>query len=209
MGNRIISQSIDLNLRSPQVMLDFFYPVGSYYETSLTSTPPSGATSKANLTPNDYNTLGSSWFNPNYLWGGTWSLETAGQVHVSAGTGYAIGTSGGEATHTLTPAETAMKNHSHSIDHGHGFSGQGSYDNGAHKHGVYRDAGGAAGTARWVASGSTNTYSTGEAGTHSHTLYGGGVNDMYGSSGGVTESNGSAHNNMQPYIVVNRWHRTA
>ena len=171
------------NLKSG--LLDLFYPVGSYYETS------------------DAN------FNPNTSWGGTWSLETAGQVHVSAGTGYTIGATGGEATHVLTPAETAMKNHSHTIDHGHGFSGQGSYDNGWHSHSVYRDNGAPAGSGRWVASGSSNTYTTTGAGTHSHSLYGGGVNDMSGSSGGQTESNGSAHNNMQPYIVVNRWHRTA
>lgn len=171
------------NLKSG--LLDLFYPVGSYYETS------------------DAN------FNPNTSWGGTWSLETAGQVHVSAGIGYTIGATGGEATHVLTPAETAMKNHSHTIDHGHGFSGQGSYDNGWHSHSVYRDNAASAGSGRWVASGNSHTYSTTGAGTHSHSLYGGGVNDMSGSSGGQTESNGSAHNNMQPYIVVNRWHRTA
>ena len=45
-------------------LLDLFYPVGSYYETSDTS------------------------FNPNNTWGGTWVLETAGMVHVSAGNGY-------------------------------------------------------------------------------------------------------------------------
>ena len=42
-------------------LLDFFYPVGSYYETS------------------DAN------FDPNTEWGGTWILETSGVVHTSAG----------------------------------------------------------------------------------------------------------------------------
>lgn len=42
-------------------LLDFFYPVGSYYETS------------------------DADFNPNTEWGGTWVLETSGVVHTSAG----------------------------------------------------------------------------------------------------------------------------
>ena len=52
--------------------------MGSYYETS------------------------DSTFNPNTAWGGTWSLETAGQVHVSAGTGYTIGSTGGDKDVKLT-----------------------------------------------------------------------------------------------------------
>lgn len=55
-----------LNVSGGSAFLDMFYPVGSYYETS------------------------DSTFDPNVKWGGTWVLETAGQVHVSAGTGYSI-----------------------------------------------------------------------------------------------------------------------
>ena len=43
-----------------------FYPVGSYYETSDTS------------------------FDPNVAWGGTWELETQGQVHISAGSSLSL-----------------------------------------------------------------------------------------------------------------------
>ena len=70
-----------------------FYPVGSYYETSDTS------------------------FNPNTTWGGTWTLETEGQVHVSAGSTYGINgaltntSDGGEKTHTLSVNE--MPSHTH------------------------------------------------------------------------------------------------
>lgn len=49
-------------------LIDLFYPVGSYYETS------------------DEN------FNPNVTWGGTWEPELQGQVHVSAGTNYPVTT---------------------------------------------------------------------------------------------------------------------
>lgn len=54
-------------------IFDIFYPVGSYYETSDTT------------------------FDPNVAWGGTWSLETPGKFHVSAGTGYTAGSTGGSA----------------------------------------------------------------------------------------------------------------
>ena len=76
--------------------LDTFYPVGCYFETS------DGA------------------FDPN-TWGGTWILETPGQVHVSGGTGYTVAkannnsgagaSDGGAATVTLTT--TQMPAHTH------------------------------------------------------------------------------------------------
>lgn len=72
-------------------LLNTFYPVGSYYETSKTV----------------------AQFDPNTAWGGTWVLETSGQVHVSAGDGYNIGTTGGEATHTLTASESGVPAHNH------------------------------------------------------------------------------------------------
>ena len=127
--------------------LDMFYPVGSYYETS------------------------DGTFDPNVSWGGTWVLETEGQVHVSAGTGYTIGATGGEATHKLTTTE--IPSHTHTIT---------SY---------YREAVSySSGTAArpYAKNGSLTTTAWAEA----------------GNTGG-----GGAHNNMQPYIVVNRWHRTA
>lgn len=46
-------------LKVAQDLIDFFYPVGSYYETSDTS------------------------FNPNTSWGGTWKEDSAGRVLVA------------------------------------------------------------------------------------------------------------------------------
>lgn len=63
--------------------LNMFYPVGSYYETSLIPKAPSGATKVSDLTNEDKETLGVTWFNPNFAWGGIWKLETEGIVHVS------------------------------------------------------------------------------------------------------------------------------
>lgn len=57
-------------------MLNLFYPVGSYYETSNTS------------------------FDPNTAWGGTWVEDTAGRVLVAVDTGTfdTVGDTGGAET---------------------------------------------------------------------------------------------------------------
>lgn len=107
-------------------MIDVIYPVGCYFETSDTT------------------------FNPNTDIGGTWVLELAGQVHVSAGTGYSVS---GALTNTSDGGATS---HQHT-----------------------------------VGSSITNTNQVAGACVASLTNY-----------------TGSA-SSMQPYIVVNRWHRTA
>jgi len=127
-------------------IFDIFYPVGSYYETSDTS------------------------FDPNVTWGGTWSLETEGLVHIGAGANYAVGATGGEATHTLTVDEIPAHSHIRNRNSG--------YDNN-------------------FATGSGRTIPT---------------NNSVGNQGNIRTADtggGQAHNNMQPYVVVNRWHRTA
>ena len=130
-------------LSENQSQLDFFYPVGSYYETS------------------------DSTFNPNAKWGGTWELETEGQVHIGAGANYTIGDTGGEEEHTLIINE--MPSHTHTT----GIQGS--------------------------SAGAMN------AGTSSAQV-------LFNQSAGVNTTatgGGQAHNNMPPYIVVNRWHRVA
>lgn len=79
-------------------LLDIFYPVGSYYETS------------------------NEQFNPNVTWGGTWVQDTQGYCTVGANTDedllskynlvdLQIGDTTGEATHKLTISE--MPSHTH------------------------------------------------------------------------------------------------
>lgn len=58
-------------------ILNLFYPVGSYYETS------------------------DAGFDPNTAWGGTWELEAEGLVHISAGQNYIAGDNHGAETVTL------------------------------------------------------------------------------------------------------------
>ena len=194
-------------------MIDRFYPVGSYYETSDTS------------------------FNPNVSWGGRWVLETEGSVHIGAGSNYTIGSTGGEATHTLTTNE--MPNHNHTYNYAKAATDSHTLTTTqipAHTHGsktltgsfsAYRWDNGAtsgimnvtANTKNMSMPGGTNIAHTSYnvVATHEHTSVGGGGGHTHnigtrsgntGNTGGVNSA-AVAHNNMPPYIVVNRWHRTA
>lgn len=55
----------------------------------------------------------SSDFNPADQWGGTWSKIAEGQCLIQSGSTYTLGSTGGEATHTLNFEE--MPRHSHGI----------------------------------------------------------------------------------------------
>ena len=131
-------------------LLDFIYPVGSYYETSDTS------------------------FNPNTAWGGTWLEDTKGRVTValdSEDTDFdTLGKTGGSKY---------LQNHIHSQVRW--YNQAISYDTGTGAH--YQGSLG-------INNGSGKT---------SVNMTTGGVNDI------TTGDSG----NLQPYIVVKRWHRTA
>lgn len=179
MTSQEVSDFVDSLNISTASLLDMFYPVGSYYETSDTS------------------------FDPNVAWGGTWVQETAGQVHVSAGTGYAVAgaltnmTDGGASTVTLGTTQIPA--------HTHGNKSLTGYFN-IRKWGTTNGAlvtqGSGIVTLANVTTTANAAATTSDAGaitrvttdaSHEHTSVGG----------------GQAHNNMQPYIIVNRWHRTA
>lgn len=135
-------------------LLDFFYPIGTIYET----------------TSSDLDTTTKM----NNHFGGTWEVYGAGRVLVakSADTEFdTIGKTGGEKTHTLTTAE--MPTHSHSIT----------------------------GTLAHIDNGGSNT----------NPLMGTRANFRPASIylGTNNAGGGSAHNNLQPYIVVYRYRRIA
>ena len=109
---------------------------------------------------------------------------------VGAGSSYAVGATGGEATHKLTTAEMPSHTHSASIS--------GSTDSaGAHTHTVTMSAGMSDGSTYLRSSNASNLTKTGtaaSAGAHTHTLSG---------SVSVAASGGnSAHENRPPYYAL-------
>lgn len=150
--------------------------------------------------------------NPNTLFGfGTWSAFAAGRALVGLDSGQTefdtVEETGGAKTHALTTAELAS--HTHSIS----ASGTTS-SNGDHFH---EDGMGQSSTNGTIfgSNARTNAFdldSTGSAtnvvnpytsttGAHTHTV------TVTGTSG--SNGSGTAHNNLQPYIVVYFWKRTA
>ena len=88
-----IVNRIDINSSGePGNFLNYVYPVGSIY-MSINSA------------------------NPSTLFGGAWE-QIQGQFLLSAGNGYTAGTTGGEASHTLTEAEMPSHYHNLPIDYG-------------------------------------------------------------------------------------------
>lgn len=133
-------------------------------------------------------------FNPNTAWGGTWVLDSQGRVTVCAGTNagvtYSVGATSGNK-------DAIIPYHRHSVA-SFNFSG------GAHSHSLdgtpQSNASGDAYTRpRSAGTAAMNQYVTTST-THTHTLPAHNTNYE-----GVSVTNA----NMQPYIVVNRWHRTA
>ena len=141
-------------------------------------------------------------FDPNVTWGGTWILESEGKVHIGAGSVYTIGSTGGETTHKLTATEIPSHNHGQATLAGefntrrYGTSGSGTSISWTSTSDIVTIVGHAGTSSKINAGGvgSDGGYDTIKVNaTHTHTSVGG---------------NG-AHNNMQPYVAVNRWHRTA
>ena len=140
--------------------------------------------------------------NPNTLFGfGTWSAFAAGRALVGLDAGQTefdtVEETGGAKTHALSTAENAT--------HTHVFNGTGSAASaGSHSHTI-AEATGTGGSSTGVLTSSnttaTNTETTTTEPNHTHTITVSGTNDNSGS--------GTAHNNLQPYIVVYFWKRTA
>ncbi len=74
------------------VILDYIHPVGSIVISA------------------------SSSFDPSIAWGGTWQKIDQGKVLLSSGSDYAIGSTGGEALHTLTADQCALPGHTHTYN---------------------------------------------------------------------------------------------
>ena len=167
-------------------LLDIFYPVGSYYETSNAS------------------------FNPNTAWGGTWVEDTKGRVTVAksdSGTFANVGAEGGSEDVTLTLNQIPEHGHNvHTWNNNQSAADAKVYDASATSNtisklttGGFRFNGNQGEGNGWISSGFRT--SDGRIGAES------GAGDV---SGMTSKKGGSkSHTNLQPYKVVKRWHRTA
>ena len=146
-------------------IVDLIYPVGSIYMSTNATSPAT-------------------------LFGGTWWERIQDRFLLAAGSTYAAGSMGGEATHTLTAAELPDHRHTFTTDsagshkHRAGYKRKDTYGKGTldGQHWSNQDAG---------------EVSTTSAGEHTHT--------------GTTNGAGGTHphNNMPPYLTVYMWKRTA
>lgn len=121
----------------------------------------------------------SSSFNPANHWGGTWSKIAEGQCLIQAGGDYTLGSTGGEAAHYLTGNE--MPPHTHTAGKVYNYK----LDN--------------TGIAKSV----IDKY--GEQFLHIDQTSSAASNIFHTNA----EGGGASHNNMQPYLAVNIWKRTA
>ena len=134
--------------------------------------------------------------------GGTWTPLDQGRVLIGAGTAHPAGEEGGAETVTLTAEEIPA--HAHSLNKSASFSGSTSSSGTSHTHGI--------GTGDWSGKGRIlegsavyTTRSTDSAGSHSHSFSG--TVTLSGDTGSA--GSGNAHDNMQPYLSVYMWKRTA
>ena len=140
---------------------------------------------------------------PSTIFGGTWE-KIKDKFLLSDGDTYSIGSTGGEATHTLTIDE--MPSHNHSAisssngDHNHSLVSITGYDDHNFINGtgefLIQNSDTVMGAAQAV-NASLKYGSTGNAGSHNHSLT---VNSTGGSQ---------PHNNMPPYLAINVWKRVA
>lgn len=121
----------------------------------------------------------SSTFNPQNVWGGTWRKTADGRCLIGANDTYPLGSTGGEAAHYLTGNE--MPPHGHSAGKVYNFK----LDN------------------TGIAKSAIDKY--GEQFLHIDQTSSTASNIFHANA----EGGGASHNNMQPYLAVYIWERTA
>ena len=185
-----------------QAALQALYPIGSIYSSTVAT-------------------------NPNTLFGfGTWTAYAAGRVMIGNGGGFSAGATGGSAdaivvshTHTGTTGDQ-------SNDHLHSVSLTSSGQSASHYHSTlepadsgplfYQNAGGNFGgdyISAVYGSTANGTFKTGVNNVdHSHTVNGGTSTQSAGHTHSFTTASAGASGtnaNLQPYVVVYMWNRTA
>ena len=161
-------------------LIDLFYPIGSYYETS-----------------NDD-------FNPNTVWGGQWVEDTVGKVTVGYGTNYT--SDGGSASQTVPIPYHRHTGNSLSVEVSGSTNYEGSHTHNMKKRDdVLSGSGSYDQILGYNTTVTSVTAPTDSAGSHSHTVSASGNATGATSYAGTS---GATMSVMQPYKVVHRWHRT-
>lgn len=182
---------VTITERSVLDLINIFYPVGTYYETT-----------NAN-------------FDPNVAWAGsTWQRVADGRALIAGGgsSGYTVGSVYGEKTHKITVSEMPTHNHGATSAtngaHSHSAS-TGSAGTHTHKY-ITRTGSGASGNvAEMQTSGGGYNGSMSSDGAHTHSVT---IGSGGGHSHAITVGNtgsGTAMSLVQPSIAVARWLRIA
>ena len=152
------------------------HPVGSYYWSSEST-------------------------DPSTLFGGTWE-QVKDRFVLAAGDSYAVGATGGEATHTLAEAE--MPSHKH-YAYGDLTSQGGNYFVSWGRDGGKDWSGARISSKTWGSASGYTKEQWGEQGPDmANQLFAYQMNRTISTTGG-----GAAHNNMPPYVAAYCWKRTA
>ena len=178
-----------------QAALALLYPVGSIYSSTVST-------------------------NPNTLFGfGTWTAYAAGRVTVGNGGGFTAGATGGSADATLVSHNHGGVTGGQNQNHVHVVAGTTGGQSADHTHisGVPQDTSvyGVASTGTAAGKGGTINYSTspitsGTSNDHSHTFSTtSDANNVDHTHSIATDGTSATNANLQPYIVVYMWNRTA
>jgi hypothetical protein len=149
-------------------LINLIYPVGSIY-------------------------MSVNYVSPSSFLGGTWE-QIQDRFLLSSGSTYAAGSTGGEASHTLTVAETPA--HSHRPEN---------YNTRDYVFQVVRSLGSAS-TGRFKVASGTSYYTTCANPSAADYVD---MDDITTSTYTTSVGSGKSHNNMPPYLTVYMWKRTA
>jgi len=203
--------------------LDGLFDSGPYLKVAKGGTGVGTAAALASLVGNLLYPVGSIYTNssvatnPGTLLGfGTWTAFAEGKVIIGAGTNggqtFANGDTGGSYAPTLLSHTHTGTTGGQSADHYHGFSGTTSTA-ADHVHGVYTGSNNGSGPGFTAQDTDTGSRQTAPAGAHSHTFSGNTGTVSAGHNHSITTDASSSGSqtvgNMQPYLTVYMWKRTA